>query len=64
MTDPMCKSLSEAHAHPVVGFKELMGEVLSEEGEHEVGALGIGYERPSLQQPFNQHLRLGQRGPA
>lgn len=60
----MSKSLSEAQAHTVVGLKELMGEVLSKEGEHEVGALGIGSECPSLQQPLNQHLRVGQRGPA
>lgn len=56
----MCKSLSEAHAHAVVGLKELVGEVLGEEGEHEVGALRVGSERSPLQQPLHQQLRVRQ----
>ena len=60
-TNPMRESLSEAHAHAIVGLKELVGEVLCEESEHEVGALGVGSERPSLQQLLNQHLRVRQQ---
>lgn len=56
----MCQSLSVAQAHAIVGLKELVGEMLCEEGEHEVGALGVGSERPSLQQPLNQQLRVRQ----
>lgn len=54
----MADSLSEAEAHAIEGLKELVGEVLREEGKHEAGALGIGSERPSLQKPLNQHLRV------
>lgn len=54
----MSQSLSEAQTHAIVGLKELVGEVLCEEGEHEVGALGVRSERPSLQQPLNQQLRV------
>lgn len=60
-TNPVCESLSEAHTHAVVGLEELVGEVLRKEGEHEVGALGIGSKRPSLQQPV--HKQLGVRQP-
>lgn len=56
----MTESLSEAQAHAVEGLKELVGEVLREKGEHEVGALWVGPERPSLQQPLHQQLRVGQ----
>lgn len=59
-TDPVPQSLGEAEAHAVEGLKELVGEVLREEGEHEVGALGVGSERSPLQKPFNQHLRVRQ----
>lgn len=59
-TNPMRQSLSVAHTHAIVGLKELVGEVLRKEGEHEVGALGVGSESPSLQQPLNQQLRVRQ----
>lgn len=41
-------SLSVAKSHAVVGLEELVGEVLGKEGEHEVGALGVGSKRSSL----------------
>lgn len=56
----MTESLSEAQTHAVEGFKELVGEVLCEKGEHEVAALGVGPEHPSLQQPLHQELRVRQ----
>lgn len=37
-----------------------MSEVLSKEGKHEVGALGVRSERPSLKQPIKQELRVRQ----
>lgn len=56
----MVESLGEAQAHAVVGLEELVGEVLREEGKHEVGALGVRPERSPLQQPLNQQLRVRQ----
>lgn len=61
-TDPVRQSLGETHSHAIVGLKELVGEVLREEGEQQVGALRVGPERPSLQQPVDQQLRVGQPG--
>lgn len=56
----MRESLGETHTHAIVGLKELVGEVLCKEGEHEVGALGVRSKCPSLQQPVNQQLRVRQ----
>lgn len=59
-TDPVVQSLGEAQTHAVVGLEELVGEVLREEGKHEVGALGVRPERSPLQQSLNQQLRVRQ----
>lgn len=56
----MAQSLGKAQPHAVVGLEELVGEVLSEESEHEVGALGVGSESSSFQQLLDQHLRVRQ----
>lgn len=58
----MGQRLGEAQTHAVVRLKELVGEVLREEGKHEVGALGVGSEGPSPQQLLHQQLRVRQTG--
>lgn len=60
----MVQSLGETQTHAVVGLEKLVGEVLSKEGKHEVGALGVTPERSPLQQPLNQQLRVRQFFPA
>lgn len=54
----MSKSLCEAQTHAIVRFEELVGEVLSEECKHDIGALRIGSECSSFQQLLNQHHRI------
>lgn len=54
----MVQSLGEAQTHAVVGLEELVGEVLREEGKHDVAALGVRPERSPLQQSLNQQLRV------
>lgn len=59
----MAQSLSEAHTHAVVGLEELVSEVLGEESKHEVGALRVRSECPSLQQPLHHNLWVRQLAP-
>lgn len=54
----MCESFGVAQTHTVICLEELVGEVLREERKHEVGALGVRSELPSLQKPVNQQLRV------
>lgn len=56
----MTESLREAQAHAVEGLEELVGEVLREKGEHEIGALRVRPERSPLEQPLHHHLRVRQ----
>lgn len=53
---PVPQRLGEAASHLPGCLEELMGEMLGEEGKHQVGALGISFELPPQQEPLCQEL--------
>lgn len=59
-TYPVAQGLGEARTHLARRFEELVGEVLRKEGEHEIGALGVGYEHPPEQEATAQELGIWQ----
>lgn len=56
----MPQRLGEAASHLPRRLEELVGEMLGEEGKHQVGALGIGFKLLPQQEPLCQDLRVGE----
>lgn len=56
----MAQGLGEARTHLASSFEELVGEVLCEEGKHEVGTLGVRYELLPEQEATAQELGIWQ----
>jgi hypothetical protein len=52
----------EGWAHPVVGLEELVGEVLGEEGEHQIGSLRVRSELLSYQEARHQVSGVREHG--
>lgn len=59
-TYPVILVHGESRSSLHVSFEELVGEMLREEGEHEVGALWVRYELPSQQELFSQQFHIGE----
>lgn len=57
---PMRQRLGEATSHLPGRLEELVGEMLGEEGKHQVGALGIGFKLLPQQEPLCQELGVGE----
>lgn len=57
---PMPQRLGEASPHLPGRLEELVGEMLGEEGKHQVGAPGIGFELVPQQEPLRQELGVGE----
>lgn len=57
---PVPQRLGEAAPHLPGRLEELVGEMLGEEGKHQVGAPGIGFKLVPQQEPLRQELGVGE----
>ena len=60
---PMGQGAGKGGAHPVVGLEELVGEVLGEEGEHQIGSLRVRPELLPDEEARDQLAGVRQHGP-
>lgn len=55
----MTQGFCECYSHSVVGLEELMGKMLSKEGEHKIGSLRVRIKRLATQKLLHKHLWIG-----
>lgn len=55
---PQC--LGETASHLSRGLEELVGEMLGEEGKHQVGAPGVSFKFVPQQEALSQQLGVGE----
>lgn len=57
---PVPQRLGETTSHLPGGLEELVGEMLSEEGKHQVGAPGVSFKFVPQQEALSQQLGIGE----